>query len=75
MCHIGTSVSWTSEQLTIRRIEKMKIVLIHGQSHEGSTCMTARKLTEKIITKQEKREEGKLQEFFLPKDFDEPCLG
>lgn len=53
----------------------MKIVLIHGQSHEGSTCMTARKLTEKIITRQEKREEGKLQEFFLPKDFDEPCLG
>ena len=45
----------------------MKIVIIHGQNHEGSTCMVARELAHKVG--------GEIQEFFLPRDFDEPCLG
>lgn len=45
----------------------MKIVLIHGQSHEGSTCMAARELAEKVG--------GEIREFFLPRDFDKPCRG
>ena len=45
----------------------MKIVIIHGQSHEGSTCMAARELASKVG--------GEIREFFLPRDFDKPCLG
>lgn len=45
----------------------MKIVIIHGQSHEGSTCMTARELASKVG--------GEVREFFLPRDFDQPCKG
>ena len=45
----------------------MKIVIIHGQSHEGSTCMVARELAGKAG--------GEIREFFLPRDFDRPCLG
>lgn len=45
----------------------MKIVIIHGQSHEGSTCMVARELAGKVG--------GETREFFLPRDFDRPCLG
>ena len=45
----------------------MKIVIVHGQSHEGSTCMAARKLARKVG--------GEIREFFLPRDFDKPCLG
>ena len=45
----------------------MKIVMIHGQNHEGSTCQTARKLAEKVG--------GEIREFFLPRDFDKPCRG
>lgn len=45
----------------------MKILIIHGQSHEGSTCMLARELAEKVC--------GEVREFFLPRDFDKPCLG
>ncbi len=45
----------------------MKILIIHGQSHEGSTCMVARKLAKRIG--------GDVKEFFLPRDFNEPCLG
>ena len=26
----------------------MKITIIHGQSHEGSTCMVARELADKV---------------------------
>lgn len=51
----------------------MKIVIIHGQSHEGSTCMVARQLAQKIIKRTEN--ESILQEFFLPRDFNEPCRG
>ena len=45
----------------------MKTVIIHGQNHEGSTCMTARELAQKVGWETE--------EFFLPRDFDEQCLG
>ena len=45
----------------------MKITIIHGQSHQGSTCHIARSLAEKL--------EGEVMEFFLPRDFGEFCLG
>ncbi|MGN0658399.1 MAG: flavodoxin family protein [Emergencia sp.] len=45
----------------------MKTVIIHGQSHEGSTCMIAREVARKAG--------GQIQEFFLPRDFDQPCSG
>ena len=45
----------------------MKIVIIHGQNHEGSTCMVARELARKVG--------GETREFFLPRDFDRPCCG
>ena len=45
----------------------MKIAIIHGQSHEGSTCMVARDLAAKVG--------GEIKEFFLPRDFDKPCRG
>ena len=44
-----------------------KIVIIHGQNHEGSTCLVARELAEKVG--------GDIREFFLPRDFDQPCRG
>ena len=45
----------------------MRIVMIHGQSHEGSTCMAARALARQVG--------GEIREFFLPRDFDHPCKG
>lgn len=45
----------------------MKITIIHGQSHEGSTCHVARLLAKKI--------NGEVTEFFLPEDFGEFCIG
>ncbi len=45
----------------------MKILLIHGQSHKGSTYHIAKKLADKIG--------GEITEFFLPRDFDEYCVG
>lgn len=45
----------------------MKIVIIHGQSHKGSTCMVARELAAKVG--------GELREFFLPRDFHQSCMG
>lgn len=45
----------------------MKTVIIHGQSHQGSTCHIARELAGKIG--------GELTEFFLPRDFGVFCLG
>ena len=45
----------------------MKIVIIHGQSHEGTTCHIARMLAEKL--------RGEVTEFFLPRDFGEFCKG
>lgn len=45
----------------------MKIVIIHGQSHKGSTYHIAKMLSEKL--------EGETTEFFLPRDFDSFCMG
>lgn len=45
----------------------MNITIIHGQSHQGSTCHIARSLAEKL--------EGEVTEFFLPMDFGEFCVG
>lgn len=45
----------------------MKITIIHGQSHQGSTYNIARILAEKLT--------GEVTEFFLPKDFGEFCIG
>lgn len=45
----------------------MKITIIHGQSHQGSTCHIARILAKKL--------NGEVKEFFLPKDFGEFCMG
>lgn len=45
----------------------MKTVIIHGQSHKGSTYHIAHILAEKIG--------GEISEFFLPRDFGEFCLG
>ena len=45
----------------------MKVVLIHGQNHKGSTYRIGRMLAEKIS--------GEITEFFLPRDFGEFCTG
>lgn len=45
----------------------MKTVIIHGQSHKGSTYHIARQVADKIG--------GEIKEFFLPKDFGEFCVG
>jgi len=45
----------------------MKIVLIHGQNHKGSTYHIARQLTDKLG--------GNVTEFFLPRDLGEFCCG
>lgn len=45
----------------------MKIAIVHGQSHKGSTYHVARILAEKL--------EGEITEFFLPRDFDSFCVG
>ena len=45
----------------------MKTVIIHGQNHVGSTCMISRELAKEVG--------GETSEFFLPRDFNEPCLG
>ena len=45
----------------------MKIVMINGQNHKGSTYHIARILAEKIS--------DDTTEFFLPRDFGEFCLG
>ena len=45
----------------------MKITVIHGQSHKGSTYHLAHSLAEKLG--------GEITEFFLPKDFNEFCVG
>lgn len=45
----------------------MKTVIIHGQSHKGSTYHIAYELAKKIG--------GEITEFFLPRDFGEFCVG
>lgn len=46
---------------------KLKITIIHGQSHKGSTYHIAKMLADKL--------DGEVTEFFLPKDFDSFCVG
>lgn len=45
----------------------MKITVIHGQSHKGSTYHIAHSLAEKL--------NGEITEIFLPRDFGEFCIG
>lgn len=45
----------------------MKITVIHGQSHKGSTYNVTKELCDKL--------HGEVAEFFLPKDFDGFCKG
>ncbi|MCR4743588.1 MAG: NAD(P)H-dependent oxidoreductase [Treponema sp.] len=45
----------------------MKTVIIHGQNHKGSTYHIAHQVAEKLA--------GEIQEFFLPKDFGDFCIG
>ena len=47
----------------------MKITLIHGQNHKGSTYHLGRILAEEIET------EENITEFFLPRDLNHFCLG
>ena len=46
----------------------MKIVLIHGQNHKGSTYQISRLLLEQF-------ENSEVEEFFLPRDLEHFCLG
>lgn len=45
----------------------MRVVVIYGQNHKGSTYHIAHGLAKKL--------EGELTEFFLPRDFGEFCVG
>ncbi len=45
----------------------MKIAMIHGQNHKGSTYHIANMLAEKL--------DGEVTEFFLPRDFHAVCTG
>lgn len=45
----------------------MKVTIIHGQSHKGSTYQISKILADKIG--------GEVKEFFLPRDFGEFCIG
>ena len=45
----------------------MKTLIIHGQSHKGTTYHIAHQLAEKLG--------GEMTEFFLPEDFGEFCTG
>lgn len=45
----------------------MKVVIINGQNHKGSTYNIAHNLGEKVG--------GEITEFFLPRDFDAFCYG
>lgn len=46
----------------------MKIVLIHGQNHKGSTYQISRLLLEQF-------ENSEVEEFFLPRDLEHFCVG
>ncbi len=45
----------------------MRVVVIYGQNHKGSTYHIAHELAEKL--------DGETTEFFLPRDFGEFCMG
>ena len=46
----------------------MKIVLIHGQNHKGSSYHIGRLLAEQFT-------ESEVSEFFLPRDLEHFCIG
>ena len=46
---------------------KMKVTMIHGQNHKGSTYHLAHLLADHL--------EAEVTEFFLPKDFNATCIG
>lgn len=48
-------------------MKKMKITIIHGQNHKGSTYHIARMLSKKL--------DGEVTEFLLPRDFGSFCIG
>lgn len=48
---------------------KMRIVLVHGQNHKGSSYHIGRMIADKISGAEE------ITEFFLPKDLNHFCLG
>ena len=50
----------------IEKEYKMKVTIIHGQSHKGSTYHISKILADKIG--------GEVKEFFLPRDFGEFCI-
>ena len=50
-----------------KEANNMKITMIHGQSHQGSTYNVARLLAKKL--------NGEVEEFFLPRDFGAFCTG
>ena len=45
----------------------MKITMVHGQNHKGSTYHIGKMLADKLG--------GEVTEFFLPKDFGHFCIG
>ncbi len=45
----------------------MKVAMIHGQNHQGSTYHVGRMLADKL--------DAEVTEFFLPRDFDQFCTG
>lgn len=47
----------------------MRIVIIHGQNHKGSSYHIGRNLAERIATKED------ITELFLPKDLNHFCIG
>ena len=47
----------------------MKIVMIHGQNHKGSTYNIGRMIANKIAKEEE------MVEFFLPRDLNHFCVG
>ncbi len=47
----------------------MKIVMIHGQNHKGSTYHIGKMLAEKLASERD------ITEFFLPRDLNHYCLG
>ena len=47
----------------------MKIVIVHGQNHKGSTYHIGKMIADKIET------EENIVEFFLPKDLNHFCIG
>lgn len=66
-CPHCTSVQPESEADRNRKEYKMKVTIIHGQSHKGSTYHISKILADKIG--------GEVKEFFLPRDFGEFCIG